>query len=385
MTRLAKTAIPTAANPEPRLTLAGARGGDAAPAIAPTRAIAADDMLSGAELSRTELEALFALATACKENPEAYAGALAGKSVALLFEKPSLRTRVSFEVGLHRLGGQAIFLDQQGSKIGAREAIKDYAKNLERWCHALVGRVDRHATLAALADHASVPVVNALCDQFHPCQALADYLTLRERLGSLQGARLAYVGDGNNVCHSLLLLGARLGVNITVISPPGHGPDPMVAQQACAIAALTGGWIDITTDLGAVRGADAVYTDAWTSMGTKETPERLAAFEPYRVDSAVMAMAASGRPAGACPGAPEPLFMHCLPAHRGQEVTDEVIDSDASVVYDQAENRLHAQCALLLMLLGKGGVAGSSGVSGGVVTARGAKGAARRVAPLLRG
>lgn len=378
MTRLAKTAIPTAPNPKPRLALAGARGGDASPALAPTRAIASDDLLSGAELSRAELEALFTLATACKESPETYAGALAGKSVALLFEKPSLRTRVSFEVGLHRLGGQAIFLDQQDSKIGAREAIKDYAKNLERWCHALVGRVDRHATLVALADHASVPVVNALCDQFHPCQALADFLTLRERLGSLQGARLAYVGDGNNVCHSLLLIGARLGVNMTVVSPPGHGPDPMVAQQACAIAALTGGWIDITTDLGAVRGADAVYTDAWTSMGTAETPERLAAFEPYRVDSAVMAMAASGRPEGA----PKPLFMHCLPAHRGQEVTDEVIDSDASVVYDQAENRMHAQCALLLMLLGK---AGASGASGGVVTARAAKGASRRAAPLLRG
>lgn len=355
MTRLAKPALAADKPAKPRLALAGGVKPRAYPRLG------ADDVLSGAELSREELRALFALAAECKRDPRAHAGALAGKSVALLFEKPSLRTRVSFEVGLQRLGAQPIFLDHQASKIGAREAVKDFARSLERWCDAFVARVDRHDTLLALGDNADVPVVNALCDRFHPCQALADYLTLGERRGPLDGLRLAYVGDGNNVCHSLMLVGARLGVNVTVITPPGFGPDAEVAQQASAIAALSGGWVDITTDLSACEGADAVYTDTWTSMGATETPERVAAFEPYRVDARVMASAG-----------PDALFMHCLPAHRGQEVTDEVIDSEASVVYDQAENRMHTQSALLLGLLGDAPVrAGAGARTGGALVVRG--------------
>lgn len=355
MTRLAKTVIRNEKPTKPRLALAGVD----APAGASLPTIGAEDVLTGAELSKREIESLFATAQECAADRFAHAGALAGRSVALLFEKPSLRTRVTFEVGLHRLGAQAIFLDHEKSKIGAREAVKDLARNLERWCDALVCRVDRHETLLALADNTDAPVVNALCDTYHPCQALADYLTLRQKLGAIEGKRLAFVGDGNNVCHSLLLVGARLGVNVTVVTPPGFGPGASITQQAGAIAALTGGWIDVTTDLRAIAGADAVYTDAWASMGTAESPERLGAFARYQVNAGLMALAG-----------PSALFMHCLPAHRGQEVTDEVIDSPNSVVYDQAENRLHAQSALLLHLLGRVQRGATASRRAGVLAAR---------------
>lgn len=307
--------------------------------------LAASDLLTGAELSRAELEMVLHTALDAKHDVAPYSGALAGKSVVMLFEKPSLRTRVSFEVGVFRLGGQAIYLDHQHTKIGAREPIRDYGKNLERWTHAIVARVDDHATLDALAAESSIPVVNALSDTLHPCQALADFLTLKERFGALEGLRIAYLGDGNNVCHSLMLTGAALGAHVTVISPTGYGPDERFVAQAQRIGARNGSVIAVTDDVGAVEGHEAVYTDTWTSMGDHDDPNRRANdLAPYRVTRAVMNAAAKG-------ATEKPVFMHCLPAHRGEEVDADVIDSPCSVVYDQAENRMHAQIAVLLHLV----------------------------------
>jgi ornithine carbamoyltransferase len=265
----------------------------------------------------------------------------------MLFEKPSLRTRVTFEVGPARMGGHAIYYDHSKERIGQRESVRDYAKNLERWVDCIVARVFSHAVLEELARETRVPVINALSDLHHPCQGLADYFTLSERVGGvrgLRGFRLAYIGDGNNVCHSLMQGAALTGANLTVVTPPGYQPSPAVHAECKELASRhdTGGTVRLTTDKGDVRGCRAVYTDAWVSMGQEGGAARTRAFEPYRVDGALMAAAA--------PGA---WFMHCLPAHRGEEVTDAVIDSAASLVYDQAENRMHAQNALLLHMLAR--------------------------------
>jgi ornithine carbamoyltransferase len=270
---------------------------------------------------------------------------LAGKTLAMVFEKPSLRTRVSFEVGFSRLGGTVVFLDHQGTPIGARESIGDYGRNLERWCDVLVARTFAHATVEALAESTSIPVINALSDLEHPCQALADAFTLAERHPDLPTAALAYVGDGgNNVCHSLLLTAALLGFRLTVIAPPQFRPRPQVLALAMRLARTSGAILEVTADLGAVAGHDAVYTDTWVSMGTEaRAGERREILGRYRVDAALMARAGS-----------DALFMHCLPAHRGEEVTDEVIDSRRSVVFEQAENRMHVQNAILLHLLAPG-------------------------------
>lgn len=315
------------------------------PFSGPSLALAAPsfDLLTGAELSRSSAEDLLDLAVRLKREPGAHARALAGKTVVLLFEKPSLRTRVTFEVAVTRLGGHALYFDHQQQRIGEREPVKDYGKNLERWVDAIVARVYRHGVLEELASETSVPVVNALSDAAHPCQALADYMTLRERFGSLEGLRLAYVGDGNNVCASLMLLGAALGVRVTVVTPRGAEPSAAATEAACVAAVRGGGSVEITRDLSAAREADAVYTDAWVSMGCADSPERRGRFEPYRVTEAVMDAAAAGA-----------VFMHCLPAHRGEEVEAAVIDGLRSLVYDQAENRLHTQAALLLALMGPG-------------------------------
>jgi ornithine carbamoyltransferase len=260
----------------------------------------------------------------------------------MLFEKPSLRTRTSFEVGIFRLGGQAIVLDHQSSPIGERESIADCARNLERWCHAIVARVMRHSTVEALAAAARIPVINALCDRHHPCQALADFQTLLERGFDLRHDRLAWIGDGNNVCHSLMEMASILGCGMTVVTPEGLEPDAAIQAQCIARAMRTGARLDVSNDPAAVRGAFAVYADTWVSMGQEGAgaAEKKARFARYRVDRALMAAAG-----------PRALFMHCLPAHRGEEVTDEVMDSPASVVFDQAENRMHAQNALLCHLL----------------------------------
>ena len=260
----------------------------------------------------------------------------------MLFEKASLRTRTTFVVGMVHLGGQAVDLMAEHTQLGVRESVPDIARNLERWVDSVMARVYDHAVLEELAEHASVPIINGLSDRFHPCQVLADLLTLRERAGSLAGRTLAYVGDGFNVCHSLLLGGALTGVHVRVGTPRGYEPDAAIVEQARRLARASGASIDLVSSAeAAVQDADAVYTDSWVSMGLEdERAERLAAFGPFQVNAALMR--------GARPAA---IFMHCLPAHRGEEVTDDVMDGPQSVVFDQAENRLHVQKALLVLLI----------------------------------
>jgi len=303
-------------------------------------ALRTKDFLTVTDLSRPELEALLNLALELKARPQPHAHALDGKSVVLLFEKPSLRTRVSFEVGVYRLGGHALFYDHSAERIGSREALKDYAKNLERFAHCVVARVFEQSVLEGMAQHAQVPIVNALSNTHHPCQALADVLTLRQRFGKVAGLKLAYLGDGNNVCTSLAHALCLLGGHITVISPKGYVLPTDILDTCKELAQTSGGSLTTTSSLSAVDGADAIYTDAWVSMHHSDAEARYRAMRSYQVNPALLARAAK-----------HAIFMHCLPAERGDEVTDEVIDGPQSVVYDQAENRLHAQNALLLSLL----------------------------------
>jgi ornithine carbamoyltransferase len=263
----------------------------------------------------------------------------------MFFEKASLRTRITFEAGMVSLGGSAMFVDQTQERLDAREKLSDVAHNLERWVDLIVLRTFSQQTIKGMAQHACVPVINALSDLEHPCQALADYFTLVERFGNLKNRCLAYVGDGNNVAHSLLLTAACLGSSIRVATPAGYEPDPQIIADAREIAKETGAEIYSMTDPHeAVAGADAVYTDAWVSMGQeKQTDERSRIFPPYQVNEELMAEAAS-----------HAVFMHCLPAHRGLEVTDAVMDSEQSMIFEQAENRLHVQKAILYLLLGGG-------------------------------
>lgn len=328
------------------MSLPGARATKPASSPAMT-ALSRRDLLGLTEMTRADVGAILDAARRFKKDRGAFAGALGGKAVALIFEKPSLRTRVSFEAAVRALGGHPVSLDHSKQRLGERESVKDEARTLSRYVHAAAARVFSHAALAAFASHADMPVVNALSDREHPCQALADFMTLEERLGRLEGARLCYLGDGNNVCRSLIAGAALLGVRLTVITPPGHAPDAEIIAFARAHGPRSGGALIVTTDPAAAEGHDAVYTDTWTSMGDESSDgaSRRAAFMPYQVNAALMRRASAGR-AGGAPA----LFMHCLPAHRGLEVTDEVIDSPASVVYDQAENRLHAQAALLALL-----------------------------------
>jgi ornithine carbamoyltransferase len=312
----------------------------------PTRSpLAGRDVLSPTDLTADETRAVLSLARELKHDYGAWRGVLAQRSAVLLFEKPSLRTRVSFEIGLAKLGATAVYLDHQNNPIGERETVADYGRNLERWADAIVARVRSHATLTALGAATRVPVVNALSEIAHPCQVLADALTLEEHGVPLGSARIAFVGDGNNVCQSLIELVAVVGGAISVVVPKPYEPSPVLVARARALAAASGASIQIGDDLRLVRGADAVYTDAWVSMGQEGDPAKVAAkvaaMRPLQVDEDLMRLAG-----------PQAVFMHCLPAHRGQEVVDEVIDSDRSVVFDQAENRMHVQNALLLHLLG---------------------------------
>jgi len=300
------------------------------------------DLLTGAEWSPALVRELYHLAADIKSRPDRYRGALGGRFFALIFEKPSLRTRVTFEVGIQSMGGSAVFLDHTATRLGERESIKDVARNLERWVQGIVARTFEQSAVEELAEHASIPVINALSDRYHPCQALADFFTLEERFGSLRGLKLAYIGDGNNVCHSLLIAGARVGAHVRVATPAGYAPDAEIVAEARRAARETRGKIEVlTSPEEAVAGAQAIYTDVWASMGQEhEADARAAVFAPYQVNEALMEQAA-----------PEAVFLHCLPAHRGSEVTADVIDSPRSIVYDQAENRLHVQKAILLMLL----------------------------------
>jgi len=303
------------------------------------------DLISTRDLGRTGVDAVLHLAGIMKSRPGDFHKSLAGKQIVMFFEKPSLRTRLTFEAGIVSLGGSAMFVDQTHERIDAREALSDVAHNLERWVDLIVLRTYSQKTIEGMAHYARVPVINALSDLEHPCQALADYLTLQERFGDLKGRCLAYVGDGNNVAHSLLLTCACLGSSIRVATPKGYEPNPEIVCAALEIASETGAEIQLLNDPHeAVAGADAIYTDAWTSMGQeRQENERSKIFPPYQVNSELMAEAA-----------PHAVFMHCLPAHRGLEVTDEVMDSERSVIFEQAENRLHVQKAILYLLLGGG-------------------------------
>jgi len=300
------------------------------------------DFLTGAEWGPKQLRDFFRLASEMKTHPDHYRGALAGSVFVLIFEKPSLRTRVTFETGIANLGGTSIFLDHTSARLSEREPVRDIARNLERWVQCIVARVFAQETLDELAANASVPVINALSDKFHPCQALADFFTLEERFGNLRGLKLAYVGDGNNMCHSLLNIGARAGAHIRVATPEGYEPDASVVTEAKRVARETRGKIEIFhSSQEAVSGAQAVYTDVWASMGQEsEAVQREIAFAGYQVNKKLFAQAAT-----------DAVFLHCLPAHRGLEVAEDVIDSPRSVIYDQAENRLHVQKALLHTLL----------------------------------
>ena len=290
-----------------------------------------------------DVAALLERAASIKRAPRDFRGALAGKTLAMIFEKSSTRTRVSFEAGMFQLGGLGMFLSARDLQLGRGEPIADTARVLSRYVDGIMARTFAHATVEGLAAHGSVPVINGLSDLLHPCQALADFLTVRERFGDVRGFPLCYVGDGNNVAHSLLLTGAKLGAHVTVVTPPGFEPQERVVLWAQATARETGGRVRVThSPEEGVAGARAVYTDVWASMGQEEEAAgRARAFEGYRVTARLFDAAA-----------PDAIFLHCLPAHRGEEVEAAVIDSPASAVFDQAENRLHVQKALLVSLLG---------------------------------
>jgi ornithine carbamoyltransferase len=296
------------------------------------------DLLRIADLTTREIEAILALARRLKT--ELRAGKphplLAGRTLAMIFEKPSLRTRVTFEVGMTQLGGAAVHLAPGDIRLGERESASDIARNLERWVDLIMARTFLHQSVADLAAGASVPVINGLSDLHHPCQVLSDCFTLLERRGALGRLRVAFFGDGNNVAHSWMDAAARLGFDFVLACPPGYEPDPAILAEAGAHAIVTH---DVAA---AARGADVIYTDVWTSMGQEaEAKTRRRAFQPYQVNERVAALAG-----------PNTLVMHCLPAHRGEEITDAVLDGPRSVVFDQAENRLHVQKAIMLWLLG---------------------------------
>ncbi len=296
-------------------------------------------LLCLADLDQQQLQALLDLALAVKQQPQQFSQVLAGKSIALLFEKPSLRTRVSFDVGINKLGGHSVYLDQQNGALGVRETVEDFGSNLACWTDAIVARVYQQQTLEKLAASSKKPVINALSDLYHPCQALADLLTLKEHYADLQQVHLAFVGDGNNVCNSLLLGAAILGMQMTVVTPAGFAPKTAIQTKALALAAKHGAKLCFSHELSALAGVDAVYTDTWVSMGTNVDPVAVEPlFRPYQINQQLMQEYGIKH------------FMHCLPAHRGKEVTSEVLDSEQSLALQQAENRMHAQNAVFVQI-----------------------------------
>ncbi len=302
----------------------------------------ASDFISLRDFQPDDIVYLLELACRIKANPQMFQQALPGKTLALILEKPSLRTRVSFEVAIHQLGGFPLYLSPAEINLGKRESLYDVARNLERMVQGIMIRTFVHEIAERMAEYASIPVINGLTDYSHPCQAMGDFLTLLELKGRVRGLRLAYVGDGNNVCHSLMFAGAQLGAQVRVATPPGCEPKPDAVEWSCTRADLTGGVCSLTNDpVEAVCGADAVYTDVWTSMGREaEAAARQPVFAPFQVNRELFERAK-----------PDAVFMHCLPAHRGEEVTDEVIDGPRSVVFHQAENRLHIEKAILFELM----------------------------------
>ena len=300
------------------------------------------NFLSIRDFSPEEIRYLLDLAREIKSHPSAHAGALKGKTLAMIFEKPSLRTRVSFDVGIQQLGGFSLYLSPAEINLGKRESLYDVAKNLERMVQAIMIRTYAHDIVERMAEYASIPIINGLTDYSHPCQAMADYFTMQELKGDVSGLKVAYIGDGNNVCHSLMFAGAQLGAHVWVATPPAYEPKPDAVEWALQRGTRTGGTCTLTHDpVEAATSADVVYTDVWASMGQEsEAAARRKIFVPYQVNSDLFRHAKF-----------DAVFMHCLPAHRGDEVTNEVIDSPNSVVYQQAENRLHAQKAILLELM----------------------------------
>jgi ornithine carbamoyltransferase len=302
----------------------------------------ATDFLSIRDFTPQQIRHFLDLGLEIKTMPAAYASALRGKTLAMIFEKPSLRTRVSFDVGIHQLGGFALYLSPAEINLGKRESVFDVAKNLERMVQGIVIRTFAHEIVERLAEYARIPVINGLTDYSHPCQAMADYLTIFEVKGRIAGLKIAFIGDGNNVAHSLMFAGAQLGADVWIATPPGFEPKADVIDWSRERCAQTGGGCTVTNDpQEAARDADVIYTDIWTSMGYEaEADERRKVFPPYQVNAALFRRAK-----------PDATFMHCLPAHRGDEVTDEVIDGPRSVVFQEAENRLHAQKAIMLELM----------------------------------
>jgi len=302
----------------------------------------ATDFVSIKDFSPSDIQYLLTLGRQVKAHPTTYAEALKRKTLALIFEKPSLRTRVSFDVGIQQLGGFSIYLSPAEINLGKRESVYDVAKNLERMVQGIMIRTFAHEIVEQMAEYASIPIINGLTDYSHPCQALADYMTVWEAKGKLEGLKLAYIGDGNNVAHSLMFAGAQLGAHVWVATPEGYEPKADATRWANERARQTGGTCTVTHDAReAADGADVVYTDVWASMGQEaEKEKRHKIFAPFQVNRKLFAQAKS-----------DAIFLHCLPAHRGDEVTDEVIDSAQSLVFQQAENRLHAQKAVMLELM----------------------------------
>lgn len=296
--------------------------------------------LADDQLSKTQILDLIALAIDIKKQPESYSQALKGKSLAMIFEKPSLRTHVSFDMGINKLGGHALYLGQQNGKLGERERVSDYAKNLSCYADAIVARVFSNSSIEQLGQHASVPVINALCDLYHPCQALADFVTLAEHFTDLTQVKLAYVGDANNVSNSLMLMAATIGVGFTLVCPKGHGPEAQMYNKAITLSQTSGAKLNLTSNLDDIGQQDAIYTDTWISMGDNtDINDILATFKPYQVNHQLMAKTGAS------------IVMHCQPAHLEEEITTELFDSDMSVVFQSAENRMWAQNAVLVSLL----------------------------------
>ncbi|MCA8980617.1 MAG: ornithine carbamoyltransferase [Planctomycetes bacterium] len=308
-----------------------------------TTSLPCKDFLSLDEFEAEHLELIFDVAAKLKAGRDEYTDLLRGKRLAMIFEKDSLRTRFTFDIGMTDMGGTAVFLDHRDARLGSRESVKDMARNLERWVDVIVARTYKQRAIEELAANCEIPVINGLSDHSHPCQALTDYFTLTEKFGDLKGKTLCYVGDGNNTCHSLMVAGTKLGVNVVVCTPEGYEPDPEVTAQCATWARQSGGSITVTPSVDeAVKGAHVIYTDVWASMGQEdEIEERAAIFNDYQVDEEMMELAD--------PGA---YFLHCLPAHRGAEVSAGVMDGPQSIVYDNAENRLHVQKAIMALLLG---------------------------------
>lgn len=300
------------------------------------------DLVSLKDLSVDDFEKIFALTGELKKKGTEFGCPLMGKSLVLVFQKPSMRTRVSFEVGMYQLGGQAVYLGPEEVGLGEREATKDFAKVISRYADGVVARTFSHQLVVDLAKHSTIPIINGLSDLTHPCQGLGDIYTIKEKFGKVKGVNLAWVGDGNNVLNSLLYGCSKLGINLSIATPKGYEPDENIVKESKEIAQKTGSKIDISNDPEeAVKDADVVYTDVWASMGQEaEYKKRLKHFKEFQINTALLSKAKES-----C------MVMHCLPAHRGEEIADEVLDSDKAIVYDQAENRLHAQKAVLVMLL----------------------------------